>query len=122
MACQIINPKHASLNGSPGAYNGVITSVSLNIGGLASGGTRATVSLVKDPELPPDVPLLRPKPGDNFVLNAAGMHMKLDVGSYNFSNQAGSTNTLTLNMVDQSHRYLDHDFIALKEELSLIHI
>ena len=96
MACQIINPIHASLNGSPGAYNGVITSVSLNIGGLASGGIRATVSLVKDPELPPDVPLLRPKPGDNFVLNAAGMHMKLDVGSYNFSNQAGSTNTLTL--------------------------
>jgi len=110
MSCRIINPAHATINGGSKAYGGGLTSAALKIGGLKNGGSTANITLEGEQ-------LTHPKSGDSMTLTILSMSCLMDIASYSMNRNATSINTLTLNLVDRSHRYLDKQFIGLRGEI-----
>ena len=110
MACNIINSKHIKVNGGSTLYGGAITNVSLNFGGLSS-GHRASVTVVKQ-----SGDLSTPNSQDAVTITLLGLNLQMHVGGYNKSTSASSATQMTINLYDQSNKFLDHDFIVLAEE------
>jgi len=103
--CNIIDQSVLSLNGGEGLYGGTATSFSYTFGTLNS-NNRATIS-ISGPNLG------RPDIGDSISVGFfGGASFNMDVASYSKSRSKDSS-SLTLNLVDRSHRILDQKFVIM---------
>ena len=111
MSCTIIDPDIITLNGGTKAFGGVISKATVNFG-LLAGATTASVTVVQDG----DTALSTPSRGENFTLTIMGLDLIFRIKGYKLDDSATGATSLTLNLSDTSHVYLDQNFIALKEE------
>lgn len=103
--CNIIDQSVLTLNGGEGLYGGTATSFSYTFGTLNS-NNRATIS-ISGPNLG------RPEVGDSVSVGFfGGASFNMDVASYSKSRSKDSS-SLTINLVDTSHRILDQRFITM---------
>ena len=106
MGCEIIDEAVLKVNGGDGAYGGTCTSMSFSFGGLSS-GMRASITLSGKE-------LSTPQQGDAMGLTMFGEGFNMDVASYTKSKSKDSS-TLSINLVDQSHKVLDQNFIKITD-------
>ena len=111
MSCTIIDPAIIKINGGTSICGGVMSKVSLNFA-LLAGATTASVTVVQDGA----TQLTPPVTGDEFTLDIIGMNLKFIAKGFSMQDSAGAATSLTLNLSDMSHVFLDQNYIALKEE------
>ena len=111
MSCTIIDPAKVTINGGTSVCGGVMSKVSLNFG-LLAGATTASITVVQDGA----AQLTPPVTGDEFTLDIIGLNLKFVAKGFSMQDSAGSATSLTLNLSDMSHVFLDQNYIALKEE------
>jgi hypothetical protein len=102
LKCDIIDQAALDINGGKGAYGGVATSFSFTFGGLNS-GMRASLTITGKN-------LGNPAMGDALKISMLGGGFRMDVASY-----TRTKDSLSLNLVDISHRILDHAFVVLND-------
>lgn len=102
LECNIIDQSALEINGGQGAYGGVASSFSFTFGGL-NAGMRASLSISGKN-------LGSPLMGDSLDISMLGGGFKMDIASY-----SKGKDSLTINLVDISHRILDHGFVVLND-------
>lgn len=108
MSCNIIDSKYASINGSTTYCGGNIVSASYSPS-LINGFHRATITVAGATS--------SPRQGSSAGLSIGDLNLEMQVGSFSNSARVGSFSTMTVNLYDMSNKYLDHDYIFLKEEV-----